>query len=80
MTFAVTPVGHVRGGRRDPAETDRWGAVVSEVVIQERFGDEALTGLADFSHVEVVFLFDQVQERADYRGRRPCTSQTGPPS
>ena len=38
MSFAVVPVGTVVGGRRDPANTDNWGAVTSTIVIDERFG------------------------------------------
>ncbi len=68
MSFAVVPVGTVVGGRRDPANTDNWGAVTSTIVIDERFGDDALVGLPEFSHVEVVFLFDRAVERLDYRG------------
>lgn len=69
-TFTVTPVGSVASERSDPGDSDRWGAVVSTIVIDERFGDDCLSGLADFSHVEVVFLFDRLPERDDYRPRR----------
>lgn len=69
MPFTVVPVGTVVGGRGDPANTDHWGAVTSTIVVDERFGDDCLAGLSDFSHVEVVFLFDRAVERPDYRGR-----------
>jgi len=68
MAFAVVPLGTVVGGRSDPANTDNWGAVTSIIVIDERFGDDCLVGLSEFSHVEVVFLFDRAVERPDYRG------------
>lgn len=68
MSFAVVPIGTVVGGRSDPANTDNWGAVTSTIVIDERFGDDCLVGLSEFSHVEVVFLFDRAVERPDYRG------------
>jgi tRNA-Thr(GGU) m(6)t(6)A37 methyltransferase TsaA len=41
--------------------------VISTITVDESFGDQALHGLADFSHVEVLFVFDQLEERADYR-------------
>lgn len=69
--FVVTPIGTVRNDRTDIAMTDRWGAVVSTIVVDERFGDDCLLGLADFSHVDVVFLFDQTTERPNYQPRRP---------
>jgi tRNA-Thr(GGU) m(6)t(6)A37 methyltransferase TsaA len=70
MEHVATSVGIVTGGRRDPANSDHWGAVTATIVVDERFGDDCLAGLSDFSHVEVVFVFDQATERDDYRSRR----------
>jgi len=61
-SFTLSPIGQVDGG---PAEAidDDWGA--SRAVIRldpARFTAEALLGLDAFSHAEVIFLFDQVQE------------------
>lgn len=70
MTFDMNPVGSVRNARPDPANTDHWGQVLSTIEIDERFGEDCLAGLADFSHVEVLFVFDQAAERDDYRQRR----------
>lgn len=68
--FALTPIGTVRSARTDPGDTDFWGDVVSSIVVDERFGPESLVGLAEFSHVEVLFLFDRLAERDDYRVTR----------
>ena len=70
MEHVVTPVGYVTGGRRDPANTDHWAAITATIEIDERFGDDCLAGLSDFSHVEVVFVFHQAAEREDYRSPR----------
>ncbi len=70
MSFTVHPVGTVVAGRVDPANTDHWGAVMSTIAVDERFGPDSLAGLADFSHVEVLFVFDQASERDDYTGTR----------
>jgi tRNA-Thr(GGU) m(6)t(6)A37 methyltransferase TsaA len=60
--YAVRPIGHVvspRVGRAD----DNWGGIESTIRLDaERFTEAALVGLADFSHVEVIFLFDQLDE------------------
>lgn len=64
--LSLVPVGVVRTGRDDPANTDHWGAVVSEIEVDERFGDRCLQGLSEFSHVEVVFVFDRATEKDDY--------------
>ena len=60
-TLAMVPIGAVRGGRVEPIDDD-WGDVLSEVVLHDRFPADALDGLAAFSHVEVVYVFDQVDE------------------
>ncbi|PSL01550.1 tRNA-Thr(GGU) m(6)t(6)A37 methyltransferase TsaA [Haloactinopolyspora alba] len=68
----MVAVGRVRNHRTDPGDSDGWGDVVSRIVLDERFGDHALTGLEEFSHVLVLYQLDQLDERADYTGvRRP---------
>jgi len=39
MTFAMSSVGSVRNARRDPANSDHWGQVISTILIDERFGE-----------------------------------------
>lgn len=71
MSFTVAPVGHVRGGRT-VVEDDDWGGVTATIELAEGFGPEALAGLADFSHAEIVFLFDRVPpEKIETGARRP---------
>ena len=69
--FALRPIGTVRNDRTDVQHSDQWGAVRSTITIEERFGDACLQGLADFSHVEVLFLFDRFPEHDDFREPRP---------
>jgi tRNA-Thr(GGU) m(6)t(6)A37 methyltransferase TsaA len=81
MAFKVVPVGVVSSGREDPAETDHWGAVTSTIIIDDRFGDDCLLKLDEFSHVEVIFVFHLASERPGYpphppRGR-PDLPQVG---
>ncbi|WP_323373569.1 SAM-dependent methyltransferase [Plantactinospora alkalitolerans] len=71
MDFVVSSIGTVRNDRTDSALTDHWGEVTSTIVVDERFGDDCLLGLAEFSHVDVFFVFDRTTERPDYRPRRP---------
>jgi tRNA-Thr(GGU) m(6)t(6)A37 methyltransferase TsaA len=67
--FTLRPVGHVRGGRAEPID-DGWDAVTATIALTPDFGAEALAGLDGFSHVEVVFLFHRVAERAIVAGAR----------
>ncbi|MFW2349411.1 SAM-dependent methyltransferase [Qipengyuania sp.] len=72
MDYSVTPIGHVRGSRAEAIDDD-WGKERAVIQLDEsRFGPEALAGLADFSHAEVVFLFDKVPpERIETGARHP---------
>ncbi|ALC10802.1 SAM-dependent methyltransferase [Sphingopyxis sp. 113P3] len=62
MSWTLSPIGHVRGGRGEPIDDD-WGASRARVELDPaRFTADALAGLSDFSHAEVIFLFDRVPE------------------
>jgi tRNA-Thr(GGU) m(6)t(6)A37 methyltransferase TsaA len=69
VTFEVQPIGVVRSPRKDLAD-DFWGKVDAEIVLAEGLPDEALAGLADFSHVEVIFLMDRVDPAKVETGAR----------
>lgn len=76
-TFEITSIGAVRNDRTDVQDSDNWGAVPSTIVVDERFGETCLQGLEGFSHVEVLFVFDQLAELDDYREPGP-TGSAGP--
>jgi tRNA-Thr(GGU) m(6)t(6)A37 methyltransferase TsaA len=68
--YTVTPIGRVRSPRRDTTD-DFWGTVEAEIALDAgRFGPEALFGLADFSHVEVLFLMHKVDPAKIASGAR----------
>ena len=77
--ICLTPIGHVVGGRSEPRD-DRWGAETAVVRLDPRqYSADALRGLEDFSHVEVVYHFHQVAEEAVERvARRPRNNPTWP--
>lgn len=54
----VEPIGYVRGGRTEAVD-DAWGSVRAEIVLGPSFSADALLGLSDFSHLEVIFFFDR---------------------
>ena len=70
--IVVEPIGHVLGGR-DAVEDDAWGSVESRIRLDHpRVTADTVRGLADFSHVEVVFVFDRVDpERVEWGARHP---------
>jgi tRNA (adenine37-N6)-methyltransferase len=59
-SYEVTPIGWVRS-TRDEAIDDDWESVGATITLDpDRFTAASLAGLAEFSHVEIVFLFDRV--------------------
>ena len=70
MNFIMHPVGHVSGGRADPIDDD-WGSSRAFIELDAaRFDETALSGLAEFSHAEIVFVFDRVSEDEIVAGAR----------
>jgi tRNA (Thr-GGU) A37 N-methylase len=70
--IALEPIAYVRGGRAEAIDDD-WGASRATIELDPaRFTAEALAGLADFSHLEVIFVFDRVPEdEIEYGARHP---------
>jgi tRNA-Thr(GGU) m(6)t(6)A37 methyltransferase TsaA len=60
--FQFTPVGIVHSSLKQPVD-DIWGGVRSTIDLDAaRFTPDSLSGLAEFSHVEIVFVFHLVDE------------------
>ena len=78
-TFTIRAVGHVRGGRNVP-EDDDWGRSRARIMLDPHcFTPEALLGLDSFSHAEIVFLFDRVDEdEITYGARHPRGNEDWP--
>jgi tRNA-Thr(GGU) m(6)t(6)A37 methyltransferase TsaA len=70
MDIVFRPIGHVRGGRAE-ATNDHWGPIKARIELDpDRFRPDALKGLKDFSHVEVVFFFHGVKDEDVVMGAR----------
>jgi tRNA-Thr(GGU) m(6)t(6)A37 methyltransferase TsaA len=70
--MTVTPIGIVHSSVSDAVD-DVWGGVNCRIELDRyRFEQDCLAGLEEFSHVEIVFLFDRVEDAAiDCRARHP---------
>ncbi len=69
-SFVVEPIGYVRS-TRNAAIDDDWDAVTAVIELDpDQLQPEATAGLETFSHIEVVFLFDQVDPAEVCRGAR----------
>lgn len=68
--IVMQPIGSVRSSR-DVAIDDDWDAVTSVIELDsQQIGPEATLGLDSFSHIEVVFVFDRVDEAKVCTGSR----------
>ncbi|MEZ5248445.1 MAG: TrmO family methyltransferase [Ilumatobacteraceae bacterium] len=66
----MTPIGTVRNDRSEAIDDD-WDRVDSRIELDLGvLGADATVGLREFSHVEVVYVFDRVGDDAIERGSR----------
>ena len=78
--ITVRPIGRVIGGRSEGFD-DAWGAETATVELDPAQVEAGATdGLADFSHVEIVFCLDGVDEGAVCRGTRLPRGRTDWPA
>ncbi|PWJ54931.1 tRNA-Thr(GGU) m(6)t(6)A37 methyltransferase TsaA [Quadrisphaera granulorum] len=68
----MLPIGWVQSTRKEPLDDD-WDTVQASVTLDAaRFSPDALAGLSEFSHVDVVYLFDRVDSASvQTRARHP---------
>jgi tRNA-Thr(GGU) m(6)t(6)A37 methyltransferase TsaA len=67
--FVVHAIGSV-ASPRDEAIDDDWGTIESTITLRAPYGADSLRGLEEFTHVDVVFLFDRVAPDAVQTGAR----------
>jgi len=54
------------------AETidDHWGSIRSRISLLAPFDETSIAGLGDFSHLEVIYVFDRVDPEQNHNGAR----------
>ncbi len=77
--FTVRAIGTVSCPRTEAIDDD-WGPIESTIALDAtRFTADVLAGLGDFSHVDVVYLFDQVDEaKVNLGARHPRGNEDWP--
>jgi len=65
----VEAIGFVEAARAHP-EDDFWGGEEACIALTEQFAPDALQGITDFSHVEILFLFHEVEPAKIVTGSR----------
>ncbi len=67
--YELDPIGFVHTARTT-TDDDFWGGTTATIELAERLPPDALAGLAEFSHVEVIYVFDRVPPSAVVTGAR----------
>lgn len=68
-TIEMEAIGRVEAVRKH-AEDDYWGGEESCIALSEQFDPDALEGIEEFSHAEVIFFFDRVDPSTIVTGAR----------
>ncbi len=58
MDIVLQPVAFVKNTRKEVSD-DFWGSIISEIQLAEHIPTVALDGVDSFSHLEIIFHFDQ---------------------
>ena len=78
MAYAIEPVAFVTAPRKSP-EDDLWGGETAEIQLSDSMDASALDGVQAFSHVEVLFLFHEVQlDKIVSGARHPRNNKSWP--
>jgi tRNA (adenine37-N6)-methyltransferase len=76
--ITLEPIGYVSSPRDDTSD-DGWGDIEARIELCPEFAPEALDGIEEFSHLEIVFFFDRVPENRIERGARHPRGNTAWP-
>jgi tRNA-Thr(GGU) m(6)t(6)A37 methyltransferase TsaA len=61
--ISLTPIGIIHSPRKEPTD-DFWGSVISSIDLDSSWSEETLSGLTDFSHIEVIYHFHKVDPKS----------------
>src|SRR5260221_3691757 len=76
--ITLEPIGKVKNSRKDITD-DYWGNLISEIILSEKYSEESLEGLEEFSHAEIIFYCDKVQkENIKARSHHPRNNSVWP--
>ncbi|MCX6315837.1 MAG: SAM-dependent methyltransferase [Bacteroidetes bacterium] len=62
MDITLQPLAFVTNNRKDITD-DYWGRVISEIQLADHIPTAALEGIEAFSHLEIIFHFNQAEKK-----------------
>ena len=76
--IGMSPIATVKNARKE-VEDDNWGEVISVIELDPAFSEEALFQIESFSHAEIFYYFDRVEEsKIETGARHPRNNQEWP--
>jgi tRNA-Thr(GGU) m(6)t(6)A37 methyltransferase TsaA len=62
MEIKLTPIAKVKNCRTTPID-DFWETITSEIELENHIPTKAFDGISDFSHLEIIYIFDKVESK-----------------
>jgi tRNA (adenine37-N6)-methyltransferase len=76
--IGMSPIATVKNTRKE-VEDDNWGDVISTIELDSAFSEEALLQIESFSHAEIFYYFDRVEDsKIETGARHPRNNQDWP--
>jgi len=67
--ISLYPIGEIVNERKI-VEDDNWGEIISIIELNDSFDESALKGIEEFSHLEIIYYFDKVDDTKIITGAR----------
>lgn len=67
--ISLYPIGEIVNERKI-VEDDNWGEIISMIELNDSFDVRALKGINEFSHLEIIYYFDKVEDSKIITGAR----------
>ncbi len=77
MEIKLRPIATVKNLRTKPTD-DYWGNIITEIELAEHIPTEAFDNISDFSHLEIIFFFDKVENKNIVFSGHPRGNQNYP--
>ena len=75
MQITLHPIATVTNRRTTPTD-DFWGDTISEITLLPHIPEDALKGIEDFSHLDIIYYFDKVDQKKIVYSGRPRGNRT----
>jgi tRNA (adenine37-N6)-methyltransferase len=70
MQITLTPIATVKNLRKTPTD-DYWGDIITEIELADHIPGEAFENIENFSHLEIIYCFNKVEDKDIVFSGRP---------